>query len=48
MISSILRERIVAWAEAGYTAEQTAKLIGHPTAEVQAVIDQDQTTKERA
>lgn len=49
MTSSVLRERILTWAQARYTSEQTAKLLSQPTAEGRTVIDQERTTeKERA
>lgn len=49
MISSVLREWIVAWAQARYTSEQTAKPLCKPAAEGRTVVDQKPTTeKERA
>lgn len=49
MTSSVLRERILTWAQARYTVEQTAKLLSQPTAKRQTVVDQERTTeKERA
>ena len=49
MTSSVLRERILTWAQARYTSEQTTKLLSQPTAEGRTVIDQERTTeKERA
>lgn len=49
MTSSVLRERILTWAQARYTSEQTTKPLSKPTAEGRTVVDQRPTTeKERA
>ena len=49
MTSSVLRGRILSWAQARYTSEQTAKPQSKPTAEGRTVVDQKPTTeKERA
>lgn len=45
MTSSVLRERILTWAQARYTVEQTAKLLSQPTAERRTVVDQERTTE---
>lgn len=49
MTSSVLRGRILSWAQARYTSEQTAKPLCKPAAEGRTVVDQKPTTeKERA
>ena len=49
MTSSVLRERILTWAQARYTSEQTTKPLSKPAAEGRTVVDQRPTTeKERA
>lgn len=49
MTSSVLRERILTWAQARYTSKQTTKPLSKPTAEGRTVVDQRPTTeKERA
>lgn len=45
MTSNVLRERILTWAQARYTVEQTAKLLSQPTAKRQTVVDQERTTE---
>ncbi|MCT6899767.1 MAG: hypothetical protein M3Z40_01750 [Bifidobacterium sp.] len=45
MTSSGLRERILTWAQARYTSEQTAKPLCKPAAEGRTVVDQKPTTE---
>ena len=45
MTSSVPGGRILTWAQARYTVEQTAKPLIQPTAARQTVVDQERTTE---